>query len=247
LSDKRKNELSINIKEVREEIDRLALAANRNPQDISLICVGKNYSLTDILLANEVGATEFGENRVQELQQKQAIYAKLPDDKQRQYKINWHFIGTLQRNKVKDIVGKVKLIHSVHSIKLIKQISRVSVRFNVVSEILLQINVSQELSKQGLYVDQLETAINVVLQSPNLCLRGLMTMAPYYSDPADAEPLFAKTKELLAKYQPMVGSHFNQLSMGMSNDYQYAIAQGATMIRIGTRIFGARNSVGINN
>ena len=128
MSDKRKNELSINIKEVREEIDRLALAANRNPQDISLICVGKNYSLTDILLANEVGATEFGENRVQELQQKQAIYAKLPDDKQRQYKINWHFIGTLQRNKVKDIVGKVKLIHSVHSIKLIKQISRVSVR-----------------------------------------------------------------------------------------------------------------------
>ncbi|MGB4610803.1 MAG: alanine racemase [Saccharofermentanales bacterium] len=138
------------------------------------------------------------------------------------------------------MVGKVKLIHSVHSTKLIQQISRVSVRYDVVSEILLQVNVAQELTKQGFYADQLETAINLVLQSPNLCLRGLMTMAPYFSNPADAEPIFAKTKELLVKYQPLVGTHFDQLSMGMSNDYQYAIAQGATLIRIGTKIFGAR-------
>jgi len=241
LSDKRKNELSINIRTLRKEIDKIAQAANRNPQDITLICVSKNYSLKDILLANEIGATEFGENRVQELTEKQAKYAELPDAEQKQHQINWHFIGTLQRNKVKDIVGKVKLIHSVHSTKLIKQISRVSVGFNVVSEILLQVNVAQELSKQGFFVDQLETAINLAMQSPNLCLRGLMTMAPYFSNPADAEPLFAKTKELLIKYQPIVGSQFNQLSMGMSNDYQYAIAQGTTLIRIGTRIFGVRD------
>lgn len=242
MSNKRKFELSTNIGKLRKEINQLAIAANRNPQDISLICASKNYSLNDILLANECGATEFGENRVQELQQKQAIYEKMPDDKQKQHQINWHFIGTLQRNKVKDIVGKVNLIHSVHSTKLIKQISRVSVRFNVVSEILLQVNVARELSKQGFYIEQLETAINLVLQLPNLSLRGLMTMAPYFSNSADAEPLFAQTKDLLAKYRPIVGPHFDQLSMGMSNDYQYAIAQGATLIRIGTRIFGDRDS-----
>ncbi|NLJ69864.1 MAG: YggS family pyridoxal phosphate-dependent enzyme [Clostridiaceae bacterium] len=240
MSLERKNELSTNIQEIRKEIDQLALAANRNPQDISLICVSKNYGLEDILLANEIGATEFGENRVQELQEKQIAYAGLTDEEQKQHQINWHFIGTLQRNKVKDIVGKVKLIHSVHSTKLIKQISRVSVRFNVSSEILLQVNVAHELSKQGFYEDQLEPAINLVLNSPNLCLRGLMTMAPYFSDPADAEPIFAETKKLLTKYQPLVGPLFDQLSMGMSNDYQYAIAQGATLIRIGTRIFGVR-------
>lgn len=238
--DKRKNELLTNISELREEIAQLALAANRNPQDITLVCVSKNYSLTDILLANESGATDFGENRVQELQKKQIAYSNLPEDQQKKHPVNWHLIGTLQRNKVKDIVGKVKLIHSVHSTKLIQQISRVSVRYDVVSEILLQVNVAQELTKQGFYADQLETAINSVLQSPNLCLRGLMTMAPYFSNPADTEPIFAKTKELLVKYQPLVGTHFDQLSMGMSNDYQYAIAQGATLIRIGTKIFGAR-------
>ncbi|MGI6579899.1 MAG: YggS family pyridoxal phosphate-dependent enzyme [Saccharofermentanales bacterium] len=238
--DKRKNELLTNISELRGEIAQLALAANRNPQDITLVCVSKNYSLTDILLANESGATDFGENRVQELQNKQISYSNLTEDEQKKHPVNWHLIGTLQRNKVKDIVGKVKLIHSVHSTKLIQQISRVSVRYEVVSEILLQVNVAQELTKQGFYADQLETAINLVLQSPNLCLRGLMTMAPYFSNPADAEPIFAKTKELLVKYQPLVGTHFDQLSMGMSNDYQYAIAQGATLIRIGTKIFGAR-------
>jgi len=239
LLNKRKNQLLINIGELRKEIDQLSLAADRDPQDVSLICVSKGYSLEDILLANEAGATEFGENRVQELQKKLAEYNKLSDEQKNQHQINWHFIGTLQRNKVKDIIGKVKLIHSAHSTKLIEQISRVSLRFNVVSEILLQVNVSGELSKQGFNTDELETAICSALKLPNLCLRGLMTMAPYFNNPADAEPIFARTKELLAQYQPLAGPYFDQLSMGMSNDYPYAIAQGATIIRIGTKIFGS--------
>lgn len=241
MSNTRKNEIAENLKELLHEIEEYAIKANRDPKEIELICVSKNYPLTDVLLANEVGATEFGENRVQEFEQKQFEFYGLPEGLKKDHQFNWHLIGTLQRNKVKDVVAQVKLIHSVDSERLIKQIARVSKRYSVTTEFLLQMNIAQEETKHGFSIQDIESAIDLSLRLDNIKLRGLMTMAPHYQDASKTEVIFAKTRELLNKHKPTVGAEFNQLSMGMSNDYPYAIAQGATLIRIGARIFGERN------
>lgn len=236
----RETEIHNNYHKLLQEINLLATELGRNPSEIRVVCVSKNYPLQDILLANKSGATEFGENRVQELQNKQFDYLGLTKEEQANHTFHWHLIGNLQRNKVKDIVGAVKLIHSVDSIRLMEQINRVSKRYSINTEILFQVNVSREDTKNGFEISELDRAVEAVLGLDNIKLRGLMTMAPHYKNAAKTEPIFAKTKELLERYKPMVGQEFNQLSMGMSNDYRYAIAQGATLIRIGTKIFGTR-------
>lgn len=237
----RKDEIAKNIESIKQEINEIALESNRDPKEIKLICVSKNYPLEDILFASETGATEFGENRVQEMQAKQLKYQELEENIQKSHPLNWHLIGTLQRNKVKDVIGKTDLIHSVDSLRLIEQISRVSKRLSVTTEFLLQVNVSKEDTKHGFETEELESVLEHIMELDNIKVRGLMTMAPYFEDAVATEPIFAETKQLLERFKPIVGEDFNQLSMGMSNDYQFAIAQGATLIRVGTRIFGARN------
>lgn len=241
MSNDRKNQIGQNLKHVHENI--LAAMPEQDPQKLPrLICVSKNHPLSDILLANQLGETEFGENRAQELLAKKSEFLQMPQEEQAKYNLHWHFIGVLQRNKVKDIVGQVALIHSVHSLKLLEQIEKISAEKALVSEILLQLNLSKEESKHGFFEEELAPALEFAQNQPHLKLRGLMTMAPFYE--ADqvykTEALFHRLRELLERHQEQVGSDFNQLSMGMSNDYQYAVKAGTTMLRIGTSIFGSR-------
>ncbi len=239
MSEQRKNEISLNLNRIHENI---RTCINEN-QRVQLICVSKNHPLEDILIANSLGEQHFGENRVQELLRKQNEFNSLPDDIKNKYQLHWHLIGTLQRNKVKDVIGLVDLIHSVDSLKLIKQINKISQVKNVVTNILLQVNIAEEESKQGFSVFDLDEAIKEIIQYENISLKGLMVIAPFYQEEEieKVKPVFQEAKQLLIKYQEIVGDSFNQLSMGMSNDYQYAIEEGATFIRIGTDIFGQRD------
>lgn len=237
----RKQQISQNLLAIHEEI-RKALADSDLDIEPTLLCVSKNHPLSDILIASELGETEFGENKVQELLRKKAEFCQMSQEERAKYQIHWHFIGTLQRNKVKDIVGEVELIHSVHSTKLLKQISKVSVEKNVTSEILLQVNVAREESKHGFTQEELSDAIKLGLDLPKIKLRGLMTMAPFYDaeEVYKTEKIFEQLQCLLLGFQKVAGAQFNQLSMGMSNDFPYAVKAGSTILRIGTDIFGAR-------
>ncbi len=239
MDQKRTIEIEENLKKVHAQINA-HLGAN---QKIELICVSKNHPLTDILIANSLGEKNFGENRVQELRKKQLEFTSLPENIQAAHQINWHMIGTLQRNKVKDIVGHVALIHSVDSVKLLKKINQVSKDKNVLTDVLLQVNIAQEASKQGFEMTELAEVIQQASFFKNIKLRGLMVIAPFYEKEElfKVSQIFEKAAELLRQYQPIVGQDFNQLSMGMSNDYVYAIEAGATYLRIGTDIFGKRD------
>ncbi len=225
-----------NLAKVKEEI-RLAVAeADRKPEEVKLIAISKNVPVDDIKSAIAAGQVDFGENRVQELTTKIEALSEYKNP-------NWHLVGTLQRNKVKFIVGKVAMIHSVDSIRLIKQIDRISRQNDCISDILLQVNISGEESKSGFEPEELDEAIRVSLEEyPAVRIRGLMTMAPWHEDPDDALPVFAEAKRLLDSYKEKFSlEDFDQLSMGMSHDYKQAIACGSTMVRIGTAIFGERD------
>lgn len=232
-------EIEENLKKVHAKINT-HLAKN---QKIELICVSKNHPLEDILIANSLGEKNFGENRVQELREKQQEFSALPETVRNRYQLHWHMIGTLQRNKVKDIVGNVDLIHSVDSLKLLRKIDQVSKNKKICTNILLQVNIAREDTKQGFDITELEEAIHEALSCESISLRGLMVVAPFYEQAElfKVSPVFQKAAELLQQYQPLVGKDFNQLSMGMSNDYAYAIEAGATYLRIGTDIFGKRD------
>lgn len=234
----RKKEIQDNLTRVHQTISR----CKHSDQQVKLVCVSKNHPLSDILLANELGERDFGENRVQELVAKQASFASLPATERQKYDFNWHMIGRLQTNKVKDIVGLVKLIHSVDSLRLLARIDKISGERKLVSQVLLQVNVSQEKSKQGFAVQDLSRVISTALTFKHIKLRGLMTMAPLVSheDRDVAREVFQKTRELLLQFQSQVGSDFDQLSMGMTSDYDLAVEEGASLVRIGTDIFGQR-------
>ncbi len=191
----------------------------------TLIAVSKTKSVEMIKEVYDLGIRDFGENKVQELLSKIDI---LPSD------IKWHMIGHLQTNKVKDIVGKVFLIHSVDSIKLAYEINKQSIKKNIVSNILIEINIANEQSKYGFKIDEVSFAIDEIKKLSNVCILGFMCVAPYQDNPLDNEVYFKKMKDLKEKY------NFNILSMGMSNDYEVALKYNASYIRIGTLIFGKR-------
>lgn len=239
MSIQREKEISRNLERIHQNLKKHIIAN----QSVQLICVSKNHPLEDVLIANSLGEQHFGENRVQELLRKQSEFNALPDEVKSNHQLHWHLIGTLQRNKVKDIIGLVDLIHSVDSMKLIKQIDKISQERDVVTNILLQVNIAKEESKQGFVVSELDEIIKEAIQYKNILLKGLMVIAPFYQeeDIIKVKPIFQEAKQLLTKYQEIIGDSFNQLSMGMSNDYQYAIEEGATLIRIGTDIFGERD------
>lgn len=236
----RKRELNKNLTAIHSELELLTKELKKDTPD--LICVSKNHPLKDILIANQLGETKFGENRVQELIKKQELFMQLPEEERMKYDFHWHFIGTLQRNKVKDIVGLVELIHSVDTLRLIRRINYVSKQRELKTNILLQVNIAKEKGKHGFTVDELPEAIALTRECANINLKGLMMMAPFYKDPSLTQVLFQETQNLLATHQKQVGKEFKQLSMGMSQDYIYAIKEGATMIRLGTKIFGNRNN-----
>ena len=191
-----------------------------------LIAVSKTKPVSDIMEAYEVGIRDFGENHVQEILEKKG---KLPDD------IRWHMIGHLQTNKVKDIVDKVYLIHSVDSVKLAKEIDKQAKKKGLVVNILLEINVALEESKYGFKVEELDDAIKEISSLDNVCIKGLMCVAPYTPTPEDNRVYFKEMNRLKNKYKLEI------LSMGMSNDYLIADEEGSTYVRIGTKIFGERD------
>ena len=219
-----------NLEMVRENIHLAARRSGRNSDEIKLIAVSKTYPAEDILKAYECGVREIGENRVQELCEKRPV---LPEA------MRIHLIGHLQTNKVKQAVKNACLIHSVDSVKLAEEISKASVKEGLVTPILLQVNVAEDEAKFGLDAEELEGVINKVSCLPGIILKGLMTVPAIETDPERTRGYFRKLRGLFEEYKDEY--NLTELSMGMSGDYEIAVEEGATMVRVGSKIFGARN------
>jgi pyridoxal phosphate enzyme (YggS family) len=221
-----------NIKRLRESITAKCVEFKRNPQEIKLIAVSKFFGIDAISEANKLGVTDFGENKAQELRDK---YEILGD------KVTWHFIGTLQRNKVKYAVRAASYIHSVDSQILADEINKEAKKLNKVQNILLEVNTSSEESKSGL--KEKEDVLKLVKHCSSLesvKLIGLMTMAPFTDDTKIIRKSFNDLRNLKDEINQN-GFDLKELSMGMTNDYEIAIEEGTTMLRIGSAIFGQRN------
>ncbi len=230
----RKEELKKNLEIIESEIREHCSKSSREPGDVMLLPVSKKKPISDILLVRELGNYSFGENYVQEINEK---FETLPDPQA------WHMIGHLQRNKVRQVVGKVSLIHSVDSLSLAETIQKEAVKRELIQDILLEVNVANEESKWGFSPSEVMDAARVISSYENLRLRGLMTSAPITDDPESNRPYFHTLRLLLEelKKEALPNSLPDTLSMGMSGDYKVAIEEGATIIRVGTAIFGARN------
>ena len=226
--------LEQNLQDVQSKIESACKRAGREPKEVTLIAVSKTKPEEMLQTIYDCGIRDFGENKVQELTRK---IEALPND------IKWHMIGHLQTNKVKYIVGSVELIHSVDSIHLAKEISKQSVKKDVVSHILIEVNVAEEESKFGLKIDEVLSAIKEFSKLPNLKIDGLMTIAPYVINPEDNRNFFRRIKQLAVDIseQNIDNVSMNILSMGMTGDYEVAIEEGATIVRVGAGIFGERN------
>lgn len=222
-----------NLQRLREEINRKCEEAGRNPSEIKLIAVSKNFGKDEILEALNCGISDFGENKAQELDAKAKEITE---------QLSWHFIGNLQRNKTRFVVQAAEYIHSVDSLMLAKEINKYAEKFNKVQKILLQVKTSFEETKSGLEnISELQDLAMYCKEFQNVKAVGLMTMAPYTDD----ENLIRESFSQLRKYRDTLneeGYHnFKELSMGMTSDYKIAIEEGATMLRIGSAIFGERD------
>lgn len=223
-----------NISEVLNDINNASLKREKSLGDAKLIAVTKTKPVEMLKEAYDANIRDFGENKVQELVDK---YDQLPND------IRWHLIGHLQTNKVKYIVDKVYLIHSVESIKLAKEISKEATKKNVICNILIEVNVADEESKFGVSCNDTENLIREIAKLPNIKVRGLMTVAPFVENSEENRPVFKKLKQLFIDIKAKNIDNVNMeiLSMGMSGDYVVAVEEGATYVRVGTKIFGERN------
>ena len=223
-----------NYNDVLKEVNAAATRAGRSTDDVLLIAVSKTKPEEDIKKLYDIGVRDFGENKVQELCSK---YENLPKD------IKWHLIGHLQRNKVKYIVDKVHLIHSVDSVRLAEEIQNEAVKKNVIVNILVQVNVASEDSKFGLDTGETEEIVREISRMSNIRIQGLMTIAPFVENGEENREIFKKLKQLSVDIgrKNIDNVSMNVLSMGMSGDYIVAIEEGATMVRVGTSIFGERN------
>lgn len=222
-----------NYDRVLEDIKTACSKAGRDDKEVTLIAVSKTKPVSDIEELYRHGVRVFGENKVQELCDK---YEALPKD------IKWHMIGHLQRNKVKYIVDKVELIHSVDSVRLAKQIEEEAAKKNVKVNILIEVNVAQEESKFGLSEAEVLDMVTEIAQFPHISVEGLMTIAPFTDNPEDNRKYFNKLKQLAVdiKAKNIDNVCMDKLSMGMTGDYIVAVTEGATYVRVGTGIFGER-------
>lgn len=220
---------------VREQIDFVngeiekAKAKSGVTRPVTLVAVTKTFPPQKIQEAYDAGCRTFGENRVQEMMEKIEFF---PD-------AQWHLIGHLQKNKAKYVVGKACLIHSVDSFDLMEEINRIALKKGVVQDVLLEVNISGEITKYGLTTDEIKDIIIKIGELGSVRVRGLMTMAPKSDDPNQVRWVFKKAKELFEKYRAELPD-FDVLSMGMSGDYTVAVEEGATMVRVGSLIFGKR-------
>lgn len=226
--------ISNQLEAVRAEIKAAAKKAGRKAEDITLIAVSKTYPVAAIEEALTAGCHDFGENHVQELMQKIPMISQA---------VNWHLIGHLQTNKVKYIIGKTALIHSVDSLKLAEEINKQSQKMDIITHILLEVNVAEEDSKYGFKIKEMTEVTKEISKMSHIFVDGLMTVAPFVENPEMNRTIFRKLYELSVDIQKQKFDNISTqiLSMGMSNDYKIAIEEGATMVRVGTAIFGNRD------
>ena len=221
------------IKVVTEKISAACKRAGRNPEEVTLIAVSKTMPVEAIREAMECGIIEFGENRPQELRDKQAEITE---------PLHWHMIGSLQTNKLKYVIGKTVLIHSVDSVHLAQAIHEMSEKKGLITEVLLEINIAGEASKHGISPDALEATVREIAKFSCIKIRGLMTVAPYTEDAEENRIYFKQMKQLMVDINSknIDNVYMDILSMGMTGDYEIAIEEGATLVRVGTGIFGHR-------
>lgn len=226
-------DIEANLQQIRRQIDEACRAAGRDPSSVRLVAVSKTHSAELVEQAAGAGQQLFGESYVQEFTAK-AEEVSAP--------VHWHFIGALQTNKVKYIRGKVELIHSVDRLSLAQEISRQWSKLGHSAEVLIQINIGGEQTKSGTNEAQLEELVRAVAALPAIRIRGLMTLPPYFDDPEEVRPCFRRLAELARRIDALgiPGVEMAELSMGMSHDFAVAIAEGATLVRVGTAIFGER-------
>ncbi len=222
-----------NLEHVKANIKRACEGSGRKEEDVTLIAVSKTKPLPMLMDAYECGCRDFGENKVQELVDK---WEQMPKD------IRWHMIGHLQRNKVKYIVDKVYMIHSVDSLRLAEEISKEAVKKGVTVSVLIEINVAQEESKFGTTCEEAYRLVEEASKLPNIIIKGLMTIAPYVENAEENKQYFEKLRQIYVDInrKNIDNVYMTELSMGMTGDYETAIAEGATYIRVGTGIFGER-------
>ena len=223
-----------NIKEIRANIDEAARRSGREPKDVLLLAVSKTVEVPKIKAAVECGLDELGENRVQEIMEK---YEPMGPD------VKWHLIGHLQTNKVKYIIDKVKLIHSLESLKLAEEIDKQAKKHEITADVLFEINMAREESKFGILPEQAEEFIRELANLGNIRVRGLMTVAPFVENGEENRVYFRNMKQLLVDINAKKINNITMdiLSMGMTGDYITAVEEGATIVRVGTGIFGSRN------
>lgn len=222
-----------NLDSILKNIRQACLASKRIEEDITLIAVTKTVDVDVMIEARKLELLNFGENKPQELVRKFEFFGE---------ETRWHMIGHLQRNKVKYIIDKVELIHSLDNIRLAQEIQKQSEKYDKITDVLIEINIGNEISKHGINPDDLFEFVRQMDEFGNIRIKGLMTVAPYKANVEDVRPYMKKMKTLFDKLGEIKASNIDvdTLSMGMSNDYVIAIEEGATMVRIGSAIFGDR-------
>lgn len=226
--------LADNLELVHKNIREACTSAGRSADEVTLIAVSKTKPVELLMEAYDAGERVFGENKVQEIMDK---YDRMPSD------VKWHMIGHLQRNKVKCIIDKVAMIHSVDSLRLAQTIEQEAAKKDICIPVLVEVNVAEEESKFGFHMNEVIPFLEEVSGFSHLKVMGLMTIAPFVDDPEENRDIFRKLKKLSVDIETKNINNITMsvLSMGMTGDYQVAIEEGATMVRVGTGIFGARN------
>ncbi len=225
--------ISDNLRNIRQRMDNAALGAGREPESVRLVAVSKTKPADAVMEAVKAGQLIFGENYVQELTAKaEAVSGP----------VEWHFIGSLQSNKVKYISGLVTLIHSVDRLSLAEEIEKQWGKLGKTCDVLVEVNVSGEKSKAGTTTSEAVRLVRDIARLPHLRVKGLMTMPPFFDEPEAARPYFRELRELASAIAAMdiPNVEMNELSMGMSGDFEVAIEEGATLVRVGSALFGRR-------
>ncbi len=220
-----------NLERVRQKISQAAHKANRSPDDVQLIAISKTHPAESVRAAHQAGQTIFGESRVQEARVK---IPELPSA------LRWHFVGHLQKNKIRHALPLFELFHSVDSLALAEDINRIAEETGTHPRVLLEINVAGEGSKFGFSPEKLREAMEPMLSLSRVTIEGLMTIPPLVPEAEMARPFFAELRNLRDQWEKEFDMRLAELSMGMTNDFPVAIEEGATMVRVGTAIFGER-------
>lgn len=229
-------ELNTRLEHVMNRIKRAALACGRDPETIRLVAVSKTIPANVVEEAIKAGVKILGENYIQEARKKIDVLSSSP--------VSWHFIGHLQTNKAKYAVRLFDLVHSVDSLKLARELNKQAKKISKIQDILIQVNISMESTKSGIYEQDVPGLIKDISQLENLSIKGLMTMPPFFNEPEKVRPYFAALHQLRDQIKKESIPHVNMddLSMGMTGDFEAAIQEGANLVRIGTAIFGERMS-----